>query len=167
VTCRPSCSATEPRQIRISFGKVPAWRVEPASDELFEERATWRYEPPYDFYDDDGKPVKNPERFYAVRDETRLVGFIYLEEREQEVFYGLGLRPELTGRGLGLEFVRLGLQFAHERFPGRRVILDVAEFNVRARKVYEKAGFDVVGPLHPKSGWGNVMFVDMAERLTH
>jgi RimJ/RimL family protein N-acetyltransferase len=25
------------------------------------------------------------------------------------------------------------------------VILDVADFNVRARKVYERAGFDVVG----------------------
>jgi ribosomal-protein-alanine N-acetyltransferase len=123
---------------------VVEWRVEPASDEFFEERATWRYEPPYDFYD---------------------VGFIYLEDREEGVFYGLGLRPELTGRGLGLEFVRFGLQFAHERFPGRRVILDVAEFNVRARKVYEKAGFDVVGRPHLKSGCGNMMFVDMAERL--
>lgn len=61
--------------------------------------------------------------------------------------------------------MRLGLQFAHQRFPGRRVILDVAEFNVRARKVYENAGFDVVGHPHLKSGWGNVLFVDMAERL--
>jgi ribosomal-protein-alanine N-acetyltransferase len=111
---------------------VPAWRIEPASDEFFEERARWRYEPPYDFYDDDGEPVLNPERFYAVRCDDGIVGFFYVELRDEKVFYGLGMRPDLTGRGLGLEFVRLGLDFVHEQFPGRLVILDVAEFNVRA-----------------------------------
>src|SRR5262249_27894317 len=106
------------------------WRIEPANAESLAEVATWRYEPPYDFYNDDGRPVRNPERFFAVRDEQdRLVGFLYFEERRLGVFYGLGMRPDLTGRGLGLGFVRLGLEFAHERFPGRRVILDVADFN--------------------------------------
>lgn len=75
------------------------------------------------------------------------------------------MRPDLTGRGLGLDFVRLGLEFAHERFPGRRVILDVADFNHRARKVYERAGFHVTGN-HTKhfDGWGDVTLVDMEER---
>jgi [ribosomal protein S18]-alanine N-acetyltransferase len=130
--------------------------------------ATWRYDSPYDFYNDDGKPVRNPERFFAVRDKDgRLVGFLYYEERQEGVFYGLGLRPDLTGRGLGLHFVRLGLELAHERFPGRRVILDVADFNHRARRVYERAGFHVTGA-HTKQfeGWGDVTLVDMEERLT-
>ena len=144
---------------------VRDWRIEPASDDLFEERARWRYEPPYDFYDDDGEPVLNPERFFAVRDEDRLVGFIYLEERDAGVFYGLGMRPDLTGRGLGLEFVRFGLDFAHERYPGRPVFLDVAEFNVRARKVYERAGFRLTGrKTRQFPGRGHVPFVDMEER---
>ena len=128
--------------------------------------ATWRYDPPYDFYNDDGKPVRNPERFFAVRDENgRLVGSLYFEERESGVFYGLGMRPDLTGRGLGLAFVRLGLEFARERFPGRRVILDVADFNERARKVYERAGFCITGS-HVKhfEGWGDVTLIDMEER---
>jgi aminoglycoside 6'-N-acetyltransferase/ribosomal-protein-alanine N-acetyltransferase len=140
-----------------------AWRIESASDAFFEERATWHYEPPYDFYDDDREPVKNPERFYAVSDDAGVVGFLYLEEREADVFYGLGLRPDLTGRGLGLDFVRFGLDFAHRRFPGRRIILDVAEFNVRARKVYERAGFRLTGEPHAKPGYGDVTFVDMEE----
>ena len=131
------------------------------------EVATWRYEPPYDFYNDDGKPVRNPERFFAVRDEDgRLVGSLYFEQRKAtRVFYGLGMRPDLTGRGLGVPFVRLGLEFAHERFPGRRVILDVADFNHRARKVYERTGFRVTGR-HMKhfDGWGDVTLVDMEER---
>jgi [ribosomal protein S18]-alanine N-acetyltransferase len=91
--------------------------------------ATWRYEPPYDFYDDDGKPVRNPERFFGVWDDIGvLIGHFYFEERGDGVFYGLGMRPELTGCGLGVEFVRRGLAVAHSRFPGRRVRLDCAEF---------------------------------------
>jgi RimJ/RimL family protein N-acetyltransferase len=141
------------------------WFIEPATAESLAEVARWRYEPPYDFYNDDGKPVKNPERHFAVRDEAgRLVGSLYFEEREPGVFYGLGMRPGLTGRGLGLDFVRFGLEFAHERFPGRRVILDVADFNVRARKVYERAGFHVTGShVRHFDGWGDVTFIDMAE----
>jgi RimJ/RimL family protein N-acetyltransferase len=143
------------------------WRIEPASSASLAEVATWLYEPPYDFYNDDGKPVRNPERFFAVRDEDgRLIGSLYFEERKAtRVFYGLGMRPDLTGRGLGIDLVRLGLEFAHERFPGRRVILDVADFNHRARKVYERAGFHITGR-HTKhfDGWGDITLVDMEER---
>jgi len=140
------------------------WRIEPATAESLAEVAGWRYDSPYDFYNDDGKPVRNPERFFAVRDEDGdLVGSLYFEEREVGLFYGLGLRPDLTGRGLGLAFVRLGLAFARERYPGRRIVLDVAEFNVRAKAVYERAGFRVTGSHVERFGsWGDVTFVDMA-----
>jgi [ribosomal protein S18]-alanine N-acetyltransferase len=144
----------------------PRWRIESASSTSFAEVATWRYDPPYDFYNDDGKPVRNPERCFVVRDENdRLVGTLYFEERNHAVFYGLGMHPDLTGRGLGRDFVRFGLKFAHERFPGKRVILDVADFNHRARKVYERVGFHVTGS-HTEhfDGWGNVTFIDMEER---
>jgi aminoglycoside 6'-N-acetyltransferase/ribosomal-protein-alanine N-acetyltransferase len=127
------------------------------------ERAGWRYEPPYDFYDDDGRPVKNPEGFASVRDEAgELIGFYYFERRGDSVFYGLGLRPDCTGQGLGLEFVRTGIELARRRFGARRIVLDVAEFNVRATKVYERAGFRVIGrKTRYFEGWGDVPFLDM------
>ena len=132
--------------------------IEPATAELLAERATWRYPPPYDFYDDDGIPPNNPERFYAVRDDlSDLVGFYYFEPRGDALFYGLGLRPDLIGRGLGLEFVQTGIAFAEERFGRRRLVLDVAEFNERAIRVYERAGFRRIGG-HLR---GDVPFVDM------
>jgi ribosomal-protein-alanine N-acetyltransferase len=133
-------------------------RTEPATQEVLCQRGEWQYDPPYDFYDDDGLSVLNPERFDIVRDETgAFVGFFYFEERGDDVFYGLGLRPDLTGRGLGLEFVQAGVALARERFGRRRIILDVAEFNERAMKVYERAGFRVTGQ-HLRDG---VPFIDM------
>ena len=137
--------------------------VGPATPEDLAERAGWRYEPPYDLYDDDGRPVKSPERFVSVRDETgELIGFFYFERCGDSVFYGLGLRPDHTGRGLGLEFVRTGIDLARRQFGAQRIVLDVAEFNVRATKVYERAGFRVTGrKTRYFEGWGEVPFVDM------
>lgn len=133
-------------------------RVEAATAEALAERAAWRYPAPYDFYDDDGVPPKNPECFYSVRDEDgALVGFYFFMPRGDGLFYGLGLRPDLTGRGLGLEFVEAGIAFAEETFGRRRFVLDVAEFNARAIRVYERAGFHPTGS-HSR---GDVRFVDM------
>jgi [ribosomal protein S18]-alanine N-acetyltransferase len=133
-------------------------RIEPSTLEALAERAAWRYPPPYDFYDDDGVPPKNPECFYSVRDQDgALVGFYFFMPRGDALFYGLGLHPDLTGRGLGLDFVEAGIAFAEERFGSRRLVLDVAEFNARAIRVYERAGFHRTGS-HFR---GDVLFVDM------
>jgi len=35
-------------------------RIEPASDEVYEQLRAWRYPPPYDFYDGDIDPPLNP-----------------------------------------------------------------------------------------------------------
>jgi RimJ/RimL family protein N-acetyltransferase len=140
--------------------------IEAAMPDLLALRSSWRYPPPYDLYDDDGVLPENPERFYGVRDEHRgVVGFFYFERRGDAIFYGLELRPDLTGRGLGLEFVRGGLDFASDRFGMRRLVLDVAEFTERAIKVYERAAFRRTGS-HTRffERWGEVPFVEM-ERL--
>lgn len=140
--------------------------IEPASATDLAEIATWVYAPPYEFYDRAaGGDVKNPERFYTAHDESgELVGFYYFEEQQDALDYGLGLRPNLTGRGLGLEFVEAGLAYARERFRPDNVKLSVAAFNDRARIVYERAGFAVVGRhTRPFGRWGEVEFIDMEE----
>jgi ribosomal-protein-alanine N-acetyltransferase len=125
----------------------------------------WRYDPPYDFYNGEDEPVQNPERFYVVRDGDEIVGFYYFDEREDIVEIGLGLRPDLTGQGLGLEFFLDGVAFAHGRFPDRRVTLNVAAFNERAIAVYERAGFRRTGEhVRTFDRWGEVSFVEMEER---
>jgi RimJ/RimL family protein N-acetyltransferase len=136
-----------------------------ASAETFAEMATWRYEPPYDFYDGDVDPVLNPERFYEALDEDgTLVGNYYFEEKGDALEVGLGLRPDLTGRGLGLDFLLAGIEFGKRRFGPSRVILNVAAFNERAIKVYERAGFRKTGR-HTRrfDRWGDVEFVEMEQ----
>ena len=137
--------------------------IEQATSDDLDAIATWCYPPPYDFYDGDAEPVRNPERYFAARDDDGdLVGFYYFEEKPPDLDYGLGLRPDLVGRGLGLEFFRRGLEVAQERYAPRRLYLHVAEFNERARIVYERAGF-VVESSHVRTfdAFGDVPFLTM------
>jgi ribosomal-protein-alanine N-acetyltransferase len=139
--------------------------IESASAETHRLIATWRYPAPYDFYNGDAEPVLNPERFFEARDETgAVIGFYYFEPKPLELDFGLGLRPDLTGRGLGLPFFLAGLAFGRERYHPERVVLHVASFNERARRVYERAGFRVVSShVRTFERFGDVPFVTMAE----
>jgi RimJ/RimL family protein N-acetyltransferase len=141
-------------------------QIEPMTTEDFAELAAWRYDPPYEFYDSDPGELKNPERFFAARDEDgAFIGFLYFEPKEDALEYGLGLRPDLTGRGLGLEFFRAGLEFGRELYRPSLVRLHVAAFNERAIKVYERAGFRETGRhIRRFARWGDVEFVTMEEQ---
>ena len=122
----------------------------------------WSYPGPYAVYDG------NPNALPSLLD-PRFDYHVVLDERGDLVGYfcfgmdatvsagrrlglydgsaldvGLGLRPDLTGRGLGPEFVRAGLRFAEERYAPEAFRLTVAAFNARAVKVYEAVGFETV-----------------------
>ena len=60
-----------------------------------------------------------------------------------EMWIGFGLKPELTGRGLGVEFVSACIEFAlrEHRYGGDAVRLGVPASNERAIKVYQRLGF--------------------------
>ena len=128
--------------------------------------AAWRYQPPYNFYDTAADPsslvevldarrwghiffsvfsllpLSSPSSSPSESGDEELAGFLELTARPGEVIeIGLGLRPDLTGHGLGLSFVEACLDFARQRSRPQAFALDVATFNQRARAVYEKAGF--------------------------
>jgi RimJ/RimL family protein N-acetyltransferase len=139
--------------------------IRPASDATLAAMESWRYEPEYAFYDGDQEPVLNPERFYEALDEDgSLVGFYYFQKKGDALEIGLGMRPELAGRGLGLEFFQAGVEFGRERYRAARIILAVAAFNERAVKVYERGGFRISGRhMRHFDRWGDVEFIDMEE----
>jgi RimJ/RimL family protein N-acetyltransferase len=141
-------------------------KIAPMTPDDFADYEQWHYQPPYDFYDSDQEPVLNPERYFAVRDDAgALIGFLYFEPKDDVLEYGLGLRPDLTGKGLGLDFFRAGLEFGRAQYRPSLVRLFVAAFNERAIKVYERAGFRETGRhVRTFERWGGVEFVSMDEQ---
>jgi ribosomal-protein-alanine N-acetyltransferase len=131
------------------------YTIRPMSDDAAHAIAGWKYPPPYDFYDaiddpEDLDELLNPERrrgryFEAVDAAGELVGFFEFKHEVKPLEIGLGMRPDLTGRGLGLGFVRAGMAFARTEFGATSLSLAVAVFNERARTVYERAGFRPAG----------------------
>jgi ribosomal-protein-alanine N-acetyltransferase len=71
------------------------------------------------------------------------------------------LRPDLTGRGLGLEFLAAALQFGRRRFAPAGFRLAVATFNERAIRVYERAGFRRVEVFTHHTNGGDYPFLLM------
>lgn len=146
---------------------------------------TWRYEGQYAIYnweDEDDPAVMLDRRspHYAVRDEHgELVGFFaygssayvwnsgepHLFSEQNTITIGLGMRPDLTGRGLGLAFTLAGLDFAREHFQPDYFRLYVLAFNKRAIRVYEHAGFERVGIYKQSNAeFGNRDFVEMRRK---
>ena len=127
-----------------------------------EEISRWRYPEPYATYDGDPSSVPgllDPRyNYHAVTDpDSELVGYFCFGADatvpagrrlglygDDALDVGLGMRPDLTGRGLGPGFVRAGLRFARERFSPPAFRLTVAAFNRRAISVYEAVGFVAV-----------------------
>ena len=123
----------------------------------------WRYEEPYSIYDGDPTSVDallQPRfAYHSVYAESGdLTGYfcfgedaqvasgrrLGLYEVEPALDVGLGMRPDLTGRGLGVAFVYAGLRLARETFSPPAFRLTVAAFNRRAISVYERVGFETV-----------------------
>jgi ribosomal-protein-alanine N-acetyltransferase len=137
-----------------------------------EEIATWRYEPPYSFYDTDADAddlallldagAREGRYFSAFSEDHELVGFFEFKRDGDGVILGLGLRPDLTGRGLGSGFVEAGMAFARERFAPSHFGLSVAVFNKRAIRVYERAGFVPVRTYDHETAGGVHPFLEMA-----
>jgi ribosomal-protein-alanine N-acetyltransferase len=99
---------------------------------------------------------------YAVCDEHGvLVGIFQLAHHGDTVELGLAMRPDLTGQGLGLDFVVAGLDFARMQFAPATFQLDVATFNRRAIRVYERAGFYPVRTFTKRLGGRKVEALEM------
>ena len=118
------------------------------------EVAEWHYEPPYDFYDlasdpEDAAAMADPaqadHRRAVLGDDGSLEAFLWFDWHGNVVEVGIGLRPDLTGRGLGESFLRAQLEYAAEQWRPATFRLFVAAWNERAIRLYERLGFREVG----------------------
>ena len=133
--------------------RVAAMKVEALTDEQAAEIAEWRYDFPYEWYDTSADPSRvelfaNPARRTHLRavvdEEGKLVGFFNFVPEGHEVRLGLGMRPDLTGRGLAQPFIAAGLDYAQREWQPRTFRLWVASWNERALRAYRRAGFHQV-----------------------
>jgi len=118
----------------------------------------WRYSPPYDCYDMTGVDpdflAQPASGFFALLDGDELIGFRSFGEDGQVPGWdydksaldtGGGLRPDLTGMGLGRQAIQTGLDFGRSRFFPAAFRMTIATFNQRARRVVGALGFQQAG----------------------
>jgi [ribosomal protein S18]-alanine N-acetyltransferase len=140
------------------------------------EIAAWHYEDPYSFYDwtadsDDlalllSEEVRRNRFFSAFDEEGVLVGFFTLRMEGADLVIGLGLRPDLTGRGLGRRFVEAGIELGRRSLHPEQIRLSVAAFNARAIRVYERAGFTHTRTFDHETNGGVHSFVEMTRPVS-
>ncbi|SDL80583.1 GNAT family N-acetyltransferase [Sediminibacillus halophilus] len=143
------------------IGGLPV-TIDALNEESAREISSWKYEEPYDLYSHDGSPALINEllngSYYGARVNESLIGYYCYGESAQvpagkkEGFYGgtaldigLGLRPNLTGKGFGTSFLSRGMEFGSTTFQPDRFRLTVAAFNQRAVIVYQRLGFTIQG----------------------
>ena len=154
----------------MEFEKI-ALLTQANADQIARE---WHYSDMYSFYDmqndpEDFEEIITPRlranKYYQILDDKdELVGYFWLERlSEEKVEVGLGLRPDLTGRGLGLNFVKEIEAFIQNNFNYELIILSVASFNKRAIKVYQRAGFKIDGSKLQKSNDGVYEFINLSK----
>jgi [ribosomal protein S18]-alanine N-acetyltransferase len=118
----------------------------------------WRYPPPYDFYTLSDDPAATAafladaeSGYFQLRDGAgQLVAFCCYGEEARvpggdydapALDFGIGVRPDLVGRGQGMRYLVPVLRFGATAHRPQLLRLTVAAFNQRAIRLYRRAGF--------------------------
>ena len=134
------------------------FEVHPVDERAAREIVAWTYGSPYDMYNlnpadlDAAASFADPANGYqSVRNEEgELVAFLCFgpearvaggEYLDGPLDVGCGIRPDLTGRGLGPEIIRLAIEVGSGLYNAHSFRATIAAFNQRAQKAAGKAGF--------------------------
>ena len=130
-------------------------RIHAVTEQDAREFASWTYPEPYSLYN------SSPDAFEHFLDPSN--GYLALEDRGLVVAYccfgeearvpggnyeddavdiGVGMRPDLTGKGRGKELLETAITEASRRFPGLPLRVTIATFNERARHLAGSLGLD-------------------------
>lgn len=143
------------------------------------EVLNWHYNGKYSFYDIEFdkedleeffKKIKNNNwgnKYIALDEDEKLVGIFNYGFGDNVMEIGLGLRPDLTGKGIGESYIKAGIEFGKNKFKyiGKTVKLAVVAFNIRAIKVYERIGFKEVNRYMQKINDKEYEFINMIKNI--
>jgi RimJ/RimL family protein N-acetyltransferase len=135
--------------------------IRPLTEADVRDLAAWRYPPPYEGYSIH-QPVDEAVAYFLLPETNghaiiragELAGFCTFgaDARVPGGDYsgpgldiGLGVRPSLTGRGLGAGFVEAVTAFARDQLGADRLRVSIAAENERAMRVWSQAGFAETG----------------------
>lgn len=146
------------------------YHLEKMTMEYAEVISDWKYPNEYAIYsfNNDSETLHElmTENYYACLDQgNKLIGYFCFGKAAQiptvegNVYddnmldIGLGLSPELCGQKAGSSFLEAGMEYARDKWETVAFRLSVADFNLRAIKVYEKVGFMTRNEVsHKRSG---------------
>ena len=111
----------------------------------------WKYDNIYSFYDMTAdvedyeefidEDLRNQNDHYEVLENNKLFGFFCVIQENASIEIGLGMRPDICGRGKGKQFVKQIIDFIERNYEFDKLIMNVASFNQRAIKAYRSCGF--------------------------
>ena len=149
----------------------------PMNEKYANDVANWHYDDVYSFYDmaadqDDLRILMDTRNWQNIikavlNENDELVGWVAFYTEKDEFWLSLGLRPDLTGRGLGEDFVTQCVEYAvSQDKPIKDTIkLHVALFNQRAIKVYQRAGFMETNRTIKDTHIGQLEFIEMEKHI--
>ncbi len=123
------------------------------------EALTWRYPPPFDFYNppDEITPemiaalLSDVSPQFGVFDEQdRFIGIVSIgidaqvpggDYAEPATDIGIGLRPDACGRGLGRRVIAAFMAFLEDQHGTGTYRATIADFNQRSLKTFLALGF--------------------------
>lgn len=126
------------------------------TEELAKEITTWTYKGDYDIYNLPSwdevvkkqislcKKEKRENFIGYLNSENNLIGFVNLLDEGESVFFGIGVKPEYCGIGIGKQIMRMALDECKKKYPRKPIVLEVRSWNERAVKCYESQGFKIV-----------------------
>ena len=135
----------------------------------------WKYPGSYAFYDMTAdkedyevfiSEATRGNQYYQLLKEEVLIGFLAYELIENTVDIGIGMKPSMTGKGQGLEFLNVCIEYLiHKHSNIKEITLAVASFNKRAIKVYEKLEFKEVESFKQNTNGGIYDFIKMRRKI--
>lgn len=143
------------------------------TEELAKEITTWKYEGDYSIYNLPSwdEVIKKQislckkekrENFIGYSDsKNNLVGFVNLLDEGESVFFGIGIKPEYCGIGIGKQIISMALDECTKIYPRKPIILEVRSWNKRAIRCYESQGFEVIDRKYQETYLGTGEFFIM------
>lgn len=133
------------------------------------EISTWKYDGIYSFYDNDKTKTKQEwalnihkdENAFMIYKENELIANCCFNFDKDKILFGIQMKPNLTGKGMGTDIVNAALNFGREKFKFNNIWIFVAKFNNRAIKIYKKLGFKITYEFVWKVNGEETGFIEM------